>query len=106
MTPSANIYTSEGMFMPYKFHQTHQHHIKKQSPFRGNWSQYNESLKDRGSMMIWLSNNVIENWYKQDRVYDGTGTPTLYTEMSIVTYMKFVKYLNCHYDNAKDSLIQ
>jgi len=71
--------------MPYKFHEPHRHHIKKQPSFRRDWSHYNESLKDRGSMTIWLSNDVIENWYEQDRVYDGTGTPNLYTDMAILT---------------------
>src|ERR1700687_88572 len=71
--------------MPYKFHQPHRHHIKMQSTFRRDWSHYNEALKARGDMAIWLSYDVIENWYEKNRVYDGTGTPNLYTEMAIIT---------------------
>lgn len=28
---------------------------------------------------------MMEHWYEEDRVYDGTGTPHLYTEMAILT---------------------
>lgn len=36
-------------------------------------------------MTIWLSQDVINNWYEQDRVYDGTGTPQLYSDMATLT---------------------
>jgi DDE family transposase len=71
--------------MPYKYHEPHRHHIKKQAIFRRDWSQYNASLKERGSMTIWLSHDVIENWYEKDRIYDGTGTPNLYSDMAVLT---------------------
>ena len=71
--------------MPYKYHDLRRHHIKKQPTFRRDWSQYSESLKDRGDMTIWLSHDVIDQWYEKDRVYDGTGTPNLYSDMAILT---------------------
>jgi hypothetical protein len=42
-----------------------------------NWSEYNESLRLRGDITVWLSDDAIENWYQKDRIYDGTGTPQL-----------------------------
>ena len=71
--------------MPFKYHQSHRQYIKKQSTFQRDWSHYNESLKNRGDVTIWLSEDVINQWYEQGRIYDGTGTPNLYTDMSILT---------------------
>ena len=45
-----------------------------------NWSQYNKSLNQRGSLEIWISNDIEETWYEQDRINDGTGNPKQYTD--------------------------
>jgi len=71
--------------MPFKYHRSHRRNIKKQSTFCRDWSHYNESLKKRGDMTIWLSPDVINEWYMKDRIYDGTGTPNLYSDMAILT---------------------
>lgn len=36
-------------------------------------------------MTIWLSQDVINEWYVKDRIYDGTGIPHLYSDMAILT---------------------
>jgi hypothetical protein len=71
--------------MPHKYNQTRRHYIKNQPTFNRSWSHYNESLKNRGDMTIWLSQDAIAQWYEKDRIYDGTGTPNLYSEMAILT---------------------
>lgn len=71
--------------MPFKYHQSHRQHVKKQFTVGRDWSNYNESLKNRGDMTIWLSQDVIEKWYEKDRIYNGTGTPNLYSDMAILT---------------------
>jgi hypothetical protein len=71
--------------MPYKFNQHCRHHFEKQSYIRKDWGRYNRSLRRRGDITIWLSQDVIEQWYEQERVYDGTGTPNLYSDMAIMT---------------------
>lgn len=48
-----------------------------------NWSQYNKSLKRRGGLEIWISNDIEETWYEQDRTNDGTGNPRKYTDIAI-----------------------
>ena len=37
--------------------------IKKQRYKVSNWSEYNESLKRRGDFEVWLSQDLIDNWY-------------------------------------------
>src|ERR1700722_15406440 len=71
--------------MPYKYNQSRQHHFKKHVAHTQDWKSYSESLKRRGDMTIWLSQDVVDQWYERDRIYDGTGTPNLYSDMAILT---------------------
>lgn len=59
--------------------------VKKLQRIDINSDDYYYALKNRGDMTIWLSHDVIDEWYKKDRVYDGTGTPNLYSDMAILT---------------------
>ncbi|WP_286293886.1 hypothetical protein [Vibrio apostichopi] len=40
--------------------------------------KYNQSLRDRGRIDIWLSDDIIENWQTEQRSYDGTGSSPKY----------------------------
>ena len=40
-----------------------------------NWRQYNNSLKRRGSLELWISDDIETLWYELNRINDGTGTP-------------------------------
>ena len=47
-----------------------------------NWSEYNKSLKKRGSITFWLSPDAIEKWLS-----DGTskrGRPEIYSDEAIL----------------------
>lgn len=33
-----------------------------------NWSEYNNSLKNRGDITFWLSEDALENWIEEDLV--------------------------------------
>lgn len=70
--------------MPYKYLEQKGVNIPKQKYKVNNWSEYNEALRRRGDIEIWLSQEVIDNWYTNDRIYDGTGTPDLYTNTAII----------------------
>ena len=49
--------------MPYKLWNDHRHKFKKVCYKINNWTKYNEALKTRGSITLWLSNDVITAWY-------------------------------------------
>ena len=56
---------------PRKSKQNQKRQSKKCQPktsiYRvGNWSEYNEALKQRGNLTVWFSEAVIGKWY-----YDG-----------------------------------
>ena len=71
--------------MPNKYAEKKSWDVPKQKYKVTNWSDYNESLRRRGDITVWLSDDAISQWYKADRVYDGTGTPKLYTDFAIIT---------------------
>ena len=71
--------------MPNKYPEKKGWDVPKQKYTVSNWSDYNESLRSRGGITVWLSNDAIENWVVKDRVYDGSGTPILFTDFAITT---------------------
>jgi hypothetical protein len=71
--------------MPNKYPEKKGWEIPKQKFKVTNWSEYNKALRRRGDISVWLSDDAISQWYKPDRVYDGTGAPRLYTDFAIIT---------------------
>ena len=71
--------------MPNKYLNKKGIDIKPQKYRVQNWSQYNDALRKRGSIEVWLSEEVIEQWYVKDRIYDGTGAPDVYSDLAILT---------------------
>lgn len=71
--------------MPNKYPHKKGWKVPKQSYKLTNWSAYNKALCRRGDITIWLSEDAIVKWVERDRIYDGTGTPRLYTDFAIIT---------------------
>ena len=77
---------------PRKSKQNQKRQSKKCQPktsiYRvGNWSEYNEALKQRGNLTVWFSEAVIEKWY-----YDGPtkqGAQFTYSDIAIETALIF-----------------
>ena len=70
--------------MPNKYTNKKGWKIPKQRYKVTNWSDYNDALRQRGNIEIWMASDLADYWYEQDRVYDGTGTPKEYTDLSIM----------------------
>jgi hypothetical protein len=51
-----------------------------------NWSQYNESLKKRGSLSLWISEDAIKKW-KSPKNPRFIGAPQKYSDDSILCMM-------------------
>mgnify|MGYP000097255872 FL=1 len=71
--------------MPNKWLNDKGIEIKKQKHKVYNWSEYNASLKRRGDIEVWLSQDVIDNWYYEERIYDDRGSSKRYTDEAIIT---------------------
>jgi transposase len=69
--------------MPYKHKLSVRHQINKKSVTR-NWSEYNKQLIKRGDISIWITEDLVNSWYESERIFDGTGTPQLYSDTAIL----------------------
>jgi len=59
--------------------------MKKKSTYcMRNWSDYNASLKQRGSGAIWVSSEAVKNWTTDELTGQPGASPT-YTELGIET---------------------
>jgi IS5 family transposase len=48
-----------------------------------NWSQYNKALVERGSLTLWVSDDIIEQWRSHQRT-GRRGKPSTYTDTAIL----------------------
>ena len=61
--------------MPNKYPNKKGWTIPKQKYKVSNWREYNNALRNRANIEIWISDDIIHSWYEKDRVYDGKGAP-------------------------------
>lgn len=70
--------------MPNKYAEKKGWHVPKQRHKITNWSDYNEALRRRGDIEVWLSDDAIEQWYEKDQVNHGSGQPKVYSDFAIL----------------------
>ena len=76
--------------MPNKYPLKKGWKIPKQRYRISNWREYNESLRQRGQIEFWITEEALNSWYETERIYDGSGTPKKFTDFAIMvgsTYM-------------------
>jgi hypothetical protein len=69
--------------VPFKAKAASRHHIPRQKRRVLNWAEYDASLRQRGSLTIWFSEDAIANWRAEDRTTPG-GQPH-YSALAILT---------------------
>src|SRR4051812_36108622 len=69
--------------LPFKLNQDRRHHIPKQTRKVMNWREYDASLRQRGSLTVWFSDEAIEGWRAALRTTPG-GQPW-YSPLAILT---------------------
>jgi hypothetical protein len=57
--------------MPFKANAARRHHIPKQKRKVTNWPTYNASLRRRGSLTLWFSEEAIAGWRAAPRTTRG-----------------------------------
>jgi len=67
--------------MPHKFNASHRHKFAKKRYRVTNWAAYNESLRNRGDLTIWVSSDVQNHWAAPRRGSRG-GQPR-YSDLAI-----------------------
>lgn len=62
---------------------------KSKSKYRvSNWSEYNASLKQRGNLKFWVTDEVIEQWVNQQKT-GGRGASNTYSDVAIELMVTF-----------------
>ena len=69
--------------MPFKAKAASRHHIPKQARRVTNWAAYDASLRQRGSLTVWFSEEAIAGWRAEGRTTPG-GQPH-YSALAILT---------------------
>ncbi len=67
--------------MPHKFNADHRDRIPKQKQRVTNWPEYNESLRQRGDLTVWISEDALALWVAPSRTTRG-GQP-VYSDLAM-----------------------
>jgi hypothetical protein len=70
-------------FMPHKYNADRRHHISRPKRRVTNWADYNEALRQRGSLTVWFTEDAIAAWKAAPRTTPG-GQPH-YSDLAITT---------------------
>ena len=73
------------IIMPYKLKEPYSHKFKKPAYKPSNSRLYDESLKNRGGLTIWVSSDVISKWKVDFSKIRKRGGQLLYSDFSIET---------------------
>src|SRR3982751_2843564 len=60
--------------MPFKLNQDRRHHIPRQQRKVTNWPAYDASLRQRGSLTVWFTDEAVDAWAAEPRTTRG-GQP-------------------------------
>src|SRR5918995_1181360 len=69
--------------LPFRLNQDRRRHIPRQTHKVTNWREYDASLRQRGSLTVWFSEEAIEAWAAEPRTTRG-GQPW-YSALAILT---------------------
>src|SRR3954462_2827301 len=69
--------------VPFKLNQDRRHHIPRQRHKVTNWPDYEASLRQRGSLTVWFTDEAIAAWKAEPRTTRG-GQPW-YSPLAILT---------------------
>src|ERR687890_236975 len=69
--------------LPFKLNEAGRHHIPRQKHNVTNWPAYDASLRQRGSLTVWFTDEAIAAWTAEPRTTRG-GQPW-YSSLAILT---------------------
>src|SRR3954463_9657652 len=69
--------------VPFKLNQDRRHHIPRQRRKVTNWPAYDASLRQRGSLTVWFTEEAVDAWAAEPRTTRG-GQPW-YSALAILT---------------------
>ena len=69
--------------LPFKLNQDRRHHIPRQQRKVTNWPAYDASLRQRGSLTVWFTEEAIAAWVAEPRT--TRGGQSWYSPLAILT---------------------
>src|SRR6478609_9956231 len=85
--------------LPFKLNQAGRRYIPRQKHKVTNWPAYDASLRQRGSLTIWFSDEAITSWRAEPRTTRG-GQPW-YSELAILTALTLRAVFRLAYRQAE-----
>ena len=67
--------------MPHKFNAARRDNITKQKQRLSNWAEYNEGLRRRGDLTVWISEEALALWSAPPRT--TPGDQPVYSDLEI-----------------------
>ena len=88
--------------LPFKLNQDRRHHIPRQQHKVTNWPAYDASLRQRGSLTVWFTDEAIAAWAAEPRTTRG-GQPW-YSSLAILTALTIRAVFRLAYRQAEGLL--
>ncbi len=85
--------------MPFKLNQDRRRHIPRQRRQVTNWPAYDASLRQRGSLTVWFTDEAIAAWVADPRTTRG-GQPW-YSPLAILTALTLRTVFRLAYRQAE-----
>jgi len=88
--------------LPFKLNQDRRHHIPRQQHRVTNWPAYDASLRQRGSLTVWFTDEAVAAWAAEPRTTRG-GQPW-YSPLAILTALTIRAVFRLAYRQAEGLL--
>src|SRR5918999_4375773 len=85
--------------LPFKLNQDRRRHIPRQTHKVTNWPAYDASLRQRGSLTVWFTNEAVQAWAAEPRTTRG-GQPW-YSALAILTALTLRAVFRLAYRQAE-----
>jgi hypothetical protein len=85
--------------MPFKLNQDRRHHIPRQKRKVTNWPAYEASLRQRGNLTVWFTDEAVAAWGAEPRTTRG-GQPS-YSPLAILTALTLRAVFRLAYRQAE-----
>ena len=85
--------------MPFKLNQDRRRHIPRQTHKVTNWPAYEASLRQRGSLTVWFTDEAIEAWAAEPRT--TRGRQPWYSPLAILTALTLRAVFRLAYRQAE-----
>ena len=85
--------------LPFKLNQNRRRHIPRQAHKVTNWPAYDASLRQRGSLTVWFTDEAVEAWAAEPRTTRG-GQPW-YSALAILTALTLRAVFRLAYRQAE-----